>query len=116
MPARPRPPDTAIAAVRRYCENKIPAQHRDKARVEYAVRGKHITIFESQPPLNPDLGPVWIRRPVAQLRYEPTDHHWRLYCADRNDRWHYYDIVEPTPRLGELIDEIDDDPTGIFWG
>jgi Protein of unknown function (DUF3024) len=53
---------------------------------------------------------------VAQLRYDPADHHWRLYCADRNSRWHYYDMAEPTPHLDELLNEIDEDPTGIFWG
>ncbi|MGZ4307109.1 MAG: DUF3024 domain-containing protein, partial [Solirubrobacteraceae bacterium] len=31
-------------------------------------------------------------------------------------RWHFYDEVEPTPRLDELLSEIAADPTGIFWG
>jgi hypothetical protein len=25
-------------------------------------------------------------------------------------------MVEPTPKLDELLTEIDEDPTGIFWG
>ncbi len=62
------------------------------------------------------IGSEWTRQPVAQLRHEPSDHHWRLYCTDRNSRWHYYDMVEATPQLDELLDEIDRDPTGIFWG
>jgi Protein of unknown function (DUF3024) len=57
-----------------------------------------------------------IRVPVAQLRYDLGDHHCRLYRADRNSCSHYYDMVEPMPRLDELINEIDDDPTGIFCG
>jgi hypothetical protein len=67
-------------------------------------------------PKHPNQGPDWTRQPVAQLRYDPDDHHWRLYCADRNSRWHYYDMAEPTTNLDELITEIDNDPTGIFWG
>jgi hypothetical protein len=116
VPSRPAIPDTALAVVRRYCENKIPAQLRDKVRVEYDVRGRAITIYECRPPWHPNLGSDWTRQRVAQLRYDPDDHHWRLYCADRNSRWHYYDMVEPTPRLDELLAEIDEDPTGIFWG
>lgn len=116
MPSRPGVPDTALAAVRRYCDDKIPAQHRDQLRVECSARGNSITIFECRPPWHPDLGPDWTRQPVAQLRYNPADHHWQLYCADRNSRWHYYDMVEPTPQLSQLLDEIDEDPTGIFWG
>jgi hypothetical protein len=102
--------------VRRYCDEKIPAQHRDQLRVECSARGRSITVFECRPPWRPDLGPDWTRQPVAQLRYDPADHHWRLYCADRNSRWHPYDMVEPTRQLSRLLDEIDGDPTGIFWG
>ena len=40
-----------------------------------------------------------VEYPVAQLRFDPTDRRWVLYCADRNGRWHNYG-----------------DPTGIFWG
>lgn len=116
MPARPTIPDAALAAVRSFCENKIPAQHRDKLRVEHGVRGKTITIYECRPPWHPNLGPDWTRHVVAQLRYDPNHLHWRLYCADRNSRWHHYDMTEPTPDINELITEIDEDPTGIFWG
>jgi hypothetical protein len=112
---RPAVPDTALAAVRRYCDNKIPAQHRDEVRVECGIRGRAITIYECQPPWHPNLGSHWTRQRVAQLRYDPDGHHWRLYYADRNSRWRYYDMAEPTPRLDELLAEIDEDPTGIFW-
>ena len=116
MLSRPTVPDTALAAVRRYCANKVPVEHRHELRVECGLRGTSITIYECRPPWHPNLGPGWSRQPVAQVRYEPADHHWRLYCADRNSRWHYYDMAEPTPQLSDLLDEIDEDPTGIFWG
>ena len=38
--------------------------------------------------------------------------HWR----DRNLRFHLYDQLEPSPDIGDLLDEIDRDPTAIFWG
>ncbi|HEY3140291.1 MAG TPA: DUF3024 domain-containing protein [Acidimicrobiales bacterium] len=116
MPARSAIPDTALAAIRRYCDDKIPVQHQHQLRVECDVSGKSITIYECRPPWRPDLGPEWTRQPVAQLRYDPDDHHWRLYGADRNGRWHRYDMAEPTARLDELLTEIDRDPTGILWG
>lgn len=37
------------------------------------------------------------------------------YCADRNSRWHQYDLIEPGT-VAELLTEIEQDPTGIFWG
>jgi hypothetical protein len=116
VPARAPIPELAVAAVKRYCDNKIPAEHRDEIRIEFDVRGKNISLFECRPPWRPDFGPEWTRQPIAQLRYEPDADHWRLYYADRNSRWHHYDLVEPATPLGELLAEIDDDPTGTFWG
>jgi hypothetical protein len=109
-------PETALAIVRSYCERKVPAEHRDELRVECAARGDSITIFEYHPPWRPDVDPSWTRQRVAQLRYEPQNGSWLLYCADRNGRWHAYEPVEPTTKIEQLITEIDADPTGIFWG
>lgn len=59
---------------------------------------------------------MWTRQLVAQLRYDPDDEHWRLYCADHNGRWHFYEPAAPSSNVLELIAELDEDPTGIFWG
>jgi hypothetical protein len=37
-------------------------------------------------------------------------------AADRNSRWFLYDDVAPSRDVGPLLAEIDEDPTGIFWG
>ena len=95
---------------------KVPAPHRNEVRVECEVRGKNVTVFECRPPWQPALGVEWRRQPVAQLRHNTDEHDWRLYCADRNGRWHYYDMAVPTRRIDVLLREIDEDPTGIFWG
>ena len=54
--------------------------------------------------------------PPTQLRFEPSDGRWTLHDADRNPRWHLYDQVKPTTDINVIIRELDDDPTGIFWG
>ena len=109
-------PDIAIAAVRRYCDDKIPAALRNELRVEHAVRGKSITIHECRPPWDGTAEDEWTRQPVAQLRYDPAGHQWQLYWADRKSRWHRYERAAATTQLGALLDEIDRDPTGIVWG
>jgi hypothetical protein len=40
---------------------------------------------------------------------------WTLYYADRNSKWHRYDI-EPSADFDDLLREVDEDPTAIFWG
>ena len=58
----------------------------------------------------------WTRMKIAQLRYDPPTLTWSLYWADRNSRWHRYDDLEATTNLDEVIAEIDNDPTCIFFG
>jgi hypothetical protein len=66
-------------------------------------------------PLSPKGPADWSRLPIAQLRYDADNHLWTLYWADRNDRWHRYDDID-SGTADELLDEINDDPTCIFWG
>jgi hypothetical protein len=54
--------------------------------------------------------------PIARLRYAKASKTWTLYWRDRNLRFRRYDRIEPSVNVGVLIDEIDCDPTGIFWG
>jgi hypothetical protein len=111
----PALPDLDVARIRQYCARRVPARLRDEARVEADVRGKSVTIYDCRPPWHPDLTD-WSRVPVAQLRYDPTDHLWSLYWADRNSRWHLMDDVTPAATPAPLLAELDADPTGIFWG
>ncbi len=116
MPRPPGTPETALATVRRYCAHKVPHEYRHELLVECAARGRSITIYDCRPPWDPQLGGEWSRRPVAQLRFDPADYHWTLFCADRHSRWHNYSLIDPTPRIADLLNEIDADRTGIFWG
>jgi DUF3024 family protein len=59
------------------------------------------------PPWHPNLT-EWSKVRVAQLRYSATTHHWSLYWADRNGRWHRYDDLDPGP-LDTVLDEIEAD-------
>ncbi|MBT8226113.1 MAG: DUF3024 domain-containing protein [Dactylosporangium sp.] len=56
------------------------------------------------------------RLPIARLTYTKTRRTWQLYYRDRNLRFHRYDQVPPTATIADLLDEIERDPTGIFWG
>jgi hypothetical protein len=97
-----------------YIEQKIPPHVRDKVRLSYRFRGNTITLFENRPAFRtPDR---WTDSAIAQFRYDPGGNRWTLYCADRNSRWHKYDDLEPNEEFDVLLQEVDEDPTGIFWG
>ncbi|PKL52265.1 MAG: transposase [Nitrospira bacterium HGW-Nitrospira-1] len=101
--------------LKKYCENKIPSHVRDKITLSFKFRGNSVTIFENRAPWHPDIK-EWSSMPIAQMRYDGKTGKWNLYCADRNDRWHEYYDVEPTKNIDVILKEIEDDPTGIFWG
>jgi len=50
------------------------------------------------------------------LALHRRDQHWTLYWSDRNQRRHKYDLIEPSSDVRALLDELDRDPTCIFWG
>ncbi len=67
-------------------------------------------------PWRADFGPDWTRLAIARSRYSRTNNVWTLYFFDRNNRHQRYTLLEPTADVGVLLDEIDADPTAIFWG
>jgi hypothetical protein len=100
-----------------YCEHRVPASVRDQVRLEYEFRGNSATIIERRVPWHPALeGESWTRMPIAQLRYDPERGRWTLFWPDRNTRWHEDDGVSPAKTLAPLLAEVDEDPTGIYWG
>ena len=97
-----------------YCEARIPQRVRDRLRLTFRFRGNSVTLFEERPVFNNPSR--WVEIFVAQFRYTPDTSDWRLFWADRNSRWHIYEELGPSPDFDVLLKEVDDDPTGIFWG
>ena len=104
-----------------YCEKKIPPDVRDKIQLKHRKRGNQITLYEQRPmpefmyasAINPGEPLV---SDVAKFEYLPKVHGWCLKWADSNTRWHKYEGFESVQRFEDILAEVDDDPTFIFWG
>ncbi|MGE3288888.1 MAG: DUF3024 domain-containing protein [Pseudonocardia sp.] len=107
-------PEPDVTHVQRWCAGRVPEHARHQVRVECDVAPGHLTIIERRAPWREDLGPDWTSFPIARLRYTVVDRSWTLCWRDRNLRFHLYDRMAPSRRVDALLDEIDDDPTGIF--
>ena len=98
----------------RYCQSKIPPEAKGQIKLSWEIRGNHVTLIESRPYfLDPN---EWTKAKVAQFRFDPQGKTWSLFCRDRNGRWHLYNHAKPASNLEPLINALDSDITGIFWG
>jgi hypothetical protein len=109
-------PDGAVERVQQWADARVPEHVRDQIRIELDVTDRTITILECRPPWRPDGGDEWTRFPIARLRYTKVRGEWSLYWRDRNLAFHKSDLLHPSPDPRDLLDEIDSDPTAIFWG
>ena len=109
-------PELDVQRARQWAHEKTPAEYRDERRVEVDVGLRGLTIFECRPPWSEHIGPDWTRAAIARLDYAVKNNEWTLYWPDRNSTFRQYLGVGPTEHLGELLAEIDADPTHIFWG
>ncbi len=115
MPLPPFVRAVAEKKVGEFCRRRIPQRVLDQVRLSYKFRGNNVTIFEERAPWIGDTK-EWSSLAIAQMRYDEKTGRWTLFCADRNDRWHEYFDTLPTRNIEGLLREIDEDPTGIFWG
>ncbi len=97
-----------------YAERKIPPEMREKIRLSWELQGNTVTLYEERPVTNsPD---AWGKLAVARFRSNPERTGWTLYCAGAEGKWHEYEDAGPAGSIDALIEEVDADPTRIFWG
>jgi hypothetical protein len=99
-----------------WCAARVPEERRDELQVGYTIQGDEVTIVRRHAPAYPELGAAWSSARVAQLRYgEPEPGMWTLYGPHEDD-WRRYDAVPAADRPEPLLDEVERDPSGLFWG
>ena len=106
-------PETDLSRINSYCQEHTPTEHADRVRVVSTVRGKTVTILESHA-WHSGVDD-WVSTGVARMKYDVDSTAWTLYWSDSNSRWHLYDFIEPGS-ISSLLEEIERDPTNIFWG
>lgn len=107
-------PELDVEKLKRFCAKKVPATLADEVRLEVSTRGRSVSIHERRPVWRGAPGD-WTSMPIAQLRYH-GDGNWTLYFGDRNGKWVRYFDLDPSQPIDVLIDELEDDPTCVFWG
>ena len=97
-----------------FCTRKFPAEYRDQFRLHYTLRGNSVTLVETRSAWR--RPGEWTEMKLAQFRFDPEAQKWSLYWRDSGERWHRCEDLPPVLELGALVQEVDEDPTGVFWG
>lgn len=98
-----------------YCRARTPETTRQQLRLGFRTRLNTMTLYVCCGPWKPRF-PKDSRFPVAQFRYDPDERLWTLYWVDEHEQWHLYEQVAPATDLLRLIQEVDDDPSKVFFG
>lgn len=109
-------PEADVVLVRTWAQEQTPVEFRDQVRIEVDETERGVTIVECRRPWSDQFGSEWTRQEVARLNYAASRKVWTLYWADRNSKFHRYIDTVPTKAVVDLLDEIEADPTCIFWG
>ena len=97
-----------------FCAARVPAHLRDQLRHGFRIAGNSVELYESRPAFRRPH--KWQDLAVAKFRYVASRNHWRLYCQYRDMKWHEYEPRPMARSFSVLLQEVIDDPTGIFWG
>lgn len=111
-------PELEMARVKKrldaFCD-RVPEHARDQVWYGWRVRGNQVTVSEQRPAWRGAPGEVTVIE-FARFQYDPKTHHWMLKWSDRNGRFHPYEGFEKVRSFDRLVDEVESDPTCIFFG
>ncbi len=96
------------------CSRRTPANLKDKLRFEYHIEKQNVFIYEVRPVWN---NPKKITKlPFAKLTFVKSRNIWKLYWKRASGKWERYEPKDSDKDLGVLVQEIDKDPYGCFFG
>ncbi|MEI6363540.1 MAG: DUF3024 domain-containing protein [Actinomycetes bacterium] len=108
-------PETDVARIRTWCATRTPAATADQVRVVAVVDGPQVVIAEERPPWDGGHGSPWETYPLARVTYVRSSRTWNLEVSSEGDRFRKYPGLV-SGSLEEVLAEIDEDPTFVFWG
>jgi hypothetical protein len=86
-----------------------------RAKLQYGYRfeGPAVVFFERRPHF--ETG-EWAEEDIAKFRYTKRTGLWSLSCQFRDLKWRAYEPLPFSDDLAELVEELERDPTCIFFG
>ena len=96
------------------CKRRSPGHVRDQLRTVYVVKGHDVTVYEERPRWNKPE--EWLSHGIAKFKYNRKQNVWKLYWMRQDLKWHLYGAFPESARIQTLVEEVDKDPHGAFFG
>jgi hypothetical protein len=94
--------------------NRVPPEIQDKLRFEYRIEGQNVILSEVRPRW--DKPEEWSALDFAKIRYVRKTGIWKLYWMRQTGKWELYEPKEEAKQLKTLVDAIEEDRYGCFFG
>jgi len=98
-----------------WCIRRAPPEIKKQLDHDYEIDGQAVTLLEVRPVWRGDPG-EFTRRPFAKFRYVKTSDLWHIYWMRASGKWQAY---EPDPvafTINEVLQIIEADRYGCFFG
>ena len=100
--------------VGKMCQNRSPAHLRDQLRMTYKIINQSVEVYEARPRWkNPE---EWTNMGVAKFLHIRTFKKWKLYWMREDLKWNLYRALPESATIERLVEEVDKDPYGAFFG
>jgi hypothetical protein len=97
-----------------YLRNRVPPEHRDKLQYDIQISGHNVLLRENRPRW--DKPDEWLALEFAKLRYIRNRDIWMLYWKRASGKWELYEPKGEAKNLKTLVDAIEEDRFGCFFG
>jgi Protein of unknown function (DUF3024) len=97
-----------------FCVRRSPTHARHQVRTEYRVKGHDVLVIEVRTVW--DDPSRWMDHGIAKLRFNRKAGEWRLFWQRASLKWEPYEPLTSSRELAVLVEGIDRDPHGCFFG
>lgn len=107
-------PGNDVELIRRWASTRYPVRLRNEMRAELEVSESGVDVYECRPPWPADAGLQWSKALV--VRFEFAHDRWSILWRDSLGRLLPFTPAPSSSSIAELLEVVDDDTSGVFWG
>lgn len=97
-----------------FCDARNKHFPTDQLKICYRIEDQDLYIYEERPHWqNPKIK---TQSMTAKIKYIKSKSIWKLYWLRQNMKWMLYEPMESSKELSTLLEVVNEDAYGCFWG